>query len=330
MGLGFFSRLPYVSPNMNVDRIIRYDVFISFHGDETFTHKGRTFTTQDVVRFAVNNRISEKTDNTGISPSIYFDKNHGRKEIRQDTFRALLQTRGGGLGICLLTPKYFRAPWCLAELQLLQHLHQNHDKALELRFVSIGCTEMQIVEDPFVKKVVPNLNETGIKNIGDMSSKEIFASKIANEIWDALSNKNLCTIDVCGNNRRKSFDQVQRLFGMADVGGLRHVFQLHPDQYANVDVTFDQAITSGILSETNISKLSEAILYLSPQPRERRQNAISAYVYKWIISDNEMEWGEDTMDELKEIYLKARSDIDQVIQQERRSGLTDTNEMDLI
>lgn len=295
---------------MNVIRNIRYDVFISFHGDETFQYNGRSFTTRDVLRIAVNEKIQERTNDSGISPSIFFDENHVRREIKEDIFRSLLQTRGRGLGLCLLTPEYFRAPWCLTELRSLQHLRQTHSKYLELRYLAIGCTAEQILNDPFVSMVVPNVERIVIGYIGNMTSKGVLASRIAGKIWDALSDATIRTIDVCGATRRQSFDQLRRLFGMADVGGLRRVFQLPPDPYANVDVTFDQAIASGILDEINTSILREAILHLGPHARERRLNALSAYEDKWKTSNDEMDWTEDAMDELEQIYKEVQNRID--------------------
>lgn len=77
----------------------RVDLFLSFHGNRLLHQK---FITRDIVRHA--RLVLKKIANEhGAQPNIFFDEDGARVHLGSDISTAILQLRGGGLGICLLT-----------------------------------------------------------------------------------------------------------------------------------------------------------------------------------------------------------------------------------
>lgn len=136
-----------------VDDERRVDLFLSFHGSERLSCG---LTTRQLMRRVVE-ELERRGGERGARPAVFFDEVDVRGHVPSDIFTAVLQLRGGGFGLCLLTPAFFDFPWCVAELAALLRVHQETQYAIRLRCMSLDCTPSDVLYHEHVRHFVDEL-----------------------------------------------------------------------------------------------------------------------------------------------------------------------------
>lgn len=136
-----------------VDSEQRVDLFLSFHGGERL----RLGYSMRFLMRAVCKELRDRGNKQGVPPHIFFDEESISGHVHSDIFTALLQLRGGGLGLCVLTPDFFDFPWCLTELRALIDLHKRREYNIRLRFFCVDCFPCDILLHNTVREVVSEL-----------------------------------------------------------------------------------------------------------------------------------------------------------------------------
>lgn len=194
-----------------VDAEQRVDLFLSFHGSERLRH-GYT------MRFLMREfctQIRQRAQIEGVTPNIFFDEEGISGHVHSDIFTALLQLRGGGLGLCVLTPRFFDFPWCLTELRALIDLHRQREYGIRLRFFCVDCFPCDILLHPVVREMVSELRTHTIhalrlQDYPDRSAK-VLVDRVFN-VWDGVDGLSDRWPAILGKTRGLSLAYLQRKF----------------------------------------------------------------------------------------------------------------------
>lgn len=282
----------------------RVDLFLSFHGGETL--RGG-FTTRDVARQA-NILLKEIGNDHGAEPNVFFDENGVHEHITTDIFTAILQLRGGGLGVCLLTPTYFRRAWCLSECRALLEV-QRQDPSVRLRFLCIECTAGELLRDNDVSTLEPRLKGFSLLSNIDTSSCGAAALSMAEFVWEVWNGKDgmptKAQLTILGMDSDISLHYLAHFF-LEDAEQLSNFWDVSAD--GGVHRIFDQARRRRIIGPKDVESLLRFAKTEIIRNRGTKIGAINAHKRKWIGSRRFM-WGDTAVQELSEIHEKAVADI---------------------
>lgn len=214
-----------------VDEKKRYDLFVSFHGSQTLTSLGiRPQPGLSTVRPLVEKLVHPKLARPQRwMPSIFVDSKV-RSERVSDVFEAILQLRGRGLALILLTVEYFESKYCLAELRALldlAHLKDHPTRSSEAISLRVVCLEppqdgnsgidivlgkvRQMRRDGMAYPFVEGLNDFVMQSITPTTSDgAAVADTIVEEVWRYWDDPQICP--TLGADAESSFRDMQRFF----------------------------------------------------------------------------------------------------------------------
>lgn len=194
-----------------VDSERRVDLFLSFHGNEKISC---VLTTRDLIRKVVD-EVRRRCFGRGAKPGIFFDETSVRAHLTEDIFTSVLQLRGGGLGLCFLTPKFFDYPWCISELCGLLKVHQQRDHYVRLRFFCLGCQPKDIIHLAHVREFADSLRGFSLKPFSVSFATCTMVDEIADlifEVWDGRDGVSDKGVSVLGENRGDCMKYLQSRF----------------------------------------------------------------------------------------------------------------------
>lgn len=163
-----------------VDADRRVDLFLNFHGSERFSCG---LTTRSFVQ-VFHNAITARAQARNAKPNIFFDEHCVRGYVPGDIFTALLQTRGGGLGLSFLTPRFLDYPWCVAELLALLRVHRDNRNAIRLRFFCLECDPLDVLHHDVIDHFFPQFRAYSIIRAPSLSDPQRAAEIIADTVWN--------------------------------------------------------------------------------------------------------------------------------------------------
>lgn len=148
----------------------RFDLFISHHGSENHS---LGFDTRKLAR-SIRDRLQEHARNQSAEASIFLDETDIQSRLQADISRAIIQTRGGGVALFLLTPNFFKQKWCVTELRAFLNLEKAHiNPRIKFRFAVLqplnrrpedNTVLNQILQDEKVRTLVPELRQFSSSN----------------------------------------------------------------------------------------------------------------------------------------------------------------------
>lgn len=124
--LARFARFARMSTGGHIDRASdkRYDCFISFPGSQNLSDLGFKGPSLDCTVRALVKKVDERLRRFPRQPSVFFDHREMEGHWKDYLAKAILQLRGGGVALVLLTAKYLRRKYCLAELRAFLDLER--------------------------------------------------------------------------------------------------------------------------------------------------------------------------------------------------------------
>lgn len=104
---------------------VRYDSFLSFPGSQSLSSLRFPWAFPTCTVRSVAEEVSVRLCRFSRSPSVFYDKDELKGDPWvSDLSNAVLQIRGGGVELVLLTAEYLRRKWCLAELRAFMELQK--------------------------------------------------------------------------------------------------------------------------------------------------------------------------------------------------------------
>lgn len=194
-----------------VDDEHRVDLFLSFHGSERLSCG---LTARQLMRYVVN-EVTNRARSRGATPFIFFDEDNVRGHVPSDIFTAVLQLRGGGFGLCLLSPRFFDFPWCLAEVSALLSTHRERRNGIRLRFMCLDCKPSdvlyhdnvrQFIDELRAHSVLPSVSLFTCSQAVDQLTKFIFS------VWDGHDGLADRWPSVLGRTRHESMTHLQQYY----------------------------------------------------------------------------------------------------------------------
>lgn len=258
-------------------RETRYDLFLSFHGSEKLRP---TFTTHQLAE-ATKSVLEDHAAATGHEPSIFLDSDSLHQEV-SDIFPAILQTRGRGLALFLLTKKYLRRKWCLTELRSFLYLHeQAHNQQLQsadvkLRFIVLGDNAGDILEDPHIDRLCKQLPKFTLRTNVRVTTLEETSTELSRKVREAWVEDGIPTI--WGRTRDISFLELQSFFTRDDLDKFRAVLKINETTIANA---FSEAELRSLVTDQDVSNLYRVVRRCCPATKERKKNAVESFELKW-------------------------------------------------
>lgn len=262
-----------------VDKRKRIDVFITFHGGQKLKYLQVPFhvtypTVRDFATLVADRlrRIDQRR------PSIFLDSEQLSSHI-DDLFNAILQLRGGGIALVLLTRDYLRSPYCLAELRAFLHLNslrsnfRMSDEAISIKVVSLEPdvhtpqgvkTGVDIVladvrrmeHEPALKPFVQGLKHLVFNKIDHQSTDEDAADQVCASVMKDLQSE--LTDSCLGESKHLSFIDMCRFFVDADVDSLSEELELNVSENTYIVRLMLKARKNGVASYENVDRLLDA------------------------------------------------------------------------
>lgn len=271
----------------------RRDVFFSFHGGEQlpFDEDSQARTVCEFIREHVienlKNEWMEKRERDQGNLSIFFDKRGTFQNLRE-IMTELLQTRGGGVVICILTKHYFERRWCRAELETAAAFYY-HGQAkpksenLRLHLMCLDVDKNDILENHAFKAT--GLSEHIVRDV-NLEAHDMDPGSVARAIIKGpvrLLKRSHC---VPGFDRNESYANLLGLIGSKwpTPGALAVKLRIRGRFDESVDV-LRRADEQGAISRGNID------LLLSELSSEGGGDFVKSYSRKWLDDWTHKSWG---------------------------------------
>lgn len=308
------SSVQPVQPDLKVNPYPRrFDLFLSFHGSHDLSDTGNSFASPgETVRLLARTIIEfVKGEDPSRSPSVFFDE--GSVSGRLDSiFDCILQTRGGGIAVFLLTKKFFRQSFCLAELKSCLDIAANarHGEGIQIRLLSLEADVVNmILNDPFMIEHFPNLRDHVVHEI-KADTVVAMAKAIAELTWKGWlrpgPGENPA---VLGMNEETCFQDLRRFFDRSDhlrrayLPILKSVLQV--PNATDVASAFETALDDNTIRYDNVDVLREVIRLGPAAYRVVNEGAVASFERKW--GSQKWEWGANEKDKLTANHAAAKA-----------------------
>lgn len=260
----------------------RYDLFMSFHGSQKlcdlgFSWAGPNCTVRDLAKDA-----SERLRSFERNPSVFYDHDEIWGRFRDDLSNAVLQLRGGGIALVLVSGKYWKQKYCLGELRAFLELEKlrnvpgRESEAIEICVVHLDSDPSSVrsaVADPLLKPFIGELGRFQFHQLTRSSTRALALQQICDPVFDYWRKKqSLCL----GKEMHVSAGFLHSFFNTAGVTLIAKSFGIRDQEGMTTWSIFDQALRHGAMSVQNLNALFEATRDVYAKA------AVRAFQRKWI------------------------------------------------
>lgn len=225
-------------------------------------------------------------------PSIFCAPKDVQGHINDECALRLMQTRGGGIALCILSEEYFRDTFCVNQFDCIKSL-SNEDLGFYLLPFSLNDSEKKLTRDPFVRRHFRNWSQYTICSLS--STKHACIHTMFNEVCKAWGDAGSSYASrfglrkfALGREQEDSYRCLQKAFGAEDAAPLCLIFGLDIN-LSSIDSVFLAAHNRRVLSMNDIDKLKLILGEIPTQRKPLIQGAILAYEAKWLRTDI-LEW----------------------------------------
>lgn len=301
----------------------RYDLFISFHGNEVLSNPDlRPGTTTRQLAEEVETRIRTKNP----TASIFFDTTELHESLT-DIFKAVMQIRGGGVALFLLTKEFFTRKYCVAELRACLYVHEIAERSgntgVKFRFICLEQSVQDIMNDSQIKELNLPLSLYVLHCDGFVrGTMPAVAQAVVEMVTAAWNGKP--TVTILGETAPISFMQLSGSFGPTDIPSALSVLDVDDPlgQIYRMETVFERARKSGAIGYYDVEKLYPVIAMAQSGQAEKQKMALRAYKRKWIAGLSWV-WDDRLYSELSNFVGEAEADIGRCfpeLQDEEQSG----------
>lgn len=255
---------------------LRYDLFISCHNNEELLPG---VTSQTVAREMCRQALEMSN---GIA-SIFFDDHEAHGFSGEQTrLEAIMQTRGGGTVLFMVTKDFLTTPWCANELRAILHIgtrgtSTGNGEEFKLCFICFDSSASEVWGQAC--DLIPGLQKYNMHPI-NRTEPEDMGNAMANVVHEAWKSDRQT---VFGQHAVASFIQVGMLF-QDDVTIARLLLGASGDDILTV---MNNALTNGgpNFGMYNLELLIQVAGHSSNRmAAEEKRNAVKAYTVKWVDS----------------------------------------------
>lgn len=275
-----------------VDSQKRFDLLLVFHDDAATVALARA------VRAAVERSAAERR----MFPSI-FSMDEDLVACRDVLIDAVLQTRGGGVVVFILSRDFFRNKLCLAAIFSALKLQGSANPAEQftLLFMCPEAAVESIQRDPFVRDVVPQLQACVIVPIpsGTVETSANHIADVVSSTWNNDSTGGLPT--ALGCDLYDSFKNLLSIFTLDDLPFLCAEFNIVLQNVQDIASVYSAVVKDSRFNLRDIKPLRKAVIRCSGPSSLPKLRMLDAFALKWAKCES-YSWGADARDSLlKEI-----------------------------
>lgn len=303
---------PTHSAKMNSDNYIlnmhRVDLYISCYAESLLPNR------KTVKEFVITFReaLSQHAESLSAIPSIFCPSLDLRGNWLEQRTRALIQTRGGGIALCLFTKDYFQDRNSIAELRCILNLLNSND--FSILFYSLDRPKKQLLQDlrqlSFLSN--PEFYSLSTLNVQDFGRG---VRRLDEDVWkfwdgsDSDSSKYGTRKYALGKSRIETFSSLRNAYTDSDLPFLCDAFEVQAGLvHVSLPYVFHAGLEKRFVSYHDMSCL-RTVANQVPQPRaERQRAAIRGFEVKWIET-NELEWSREEHDNLINLFKKYAASI---------------------
>lgn len=217
-----------------------------------------------------------------------------------ESLDAILQARGGGIALFLLTQHFFGDARCVEELLRFLHVEDVADNGehVEFRFVSIGLSPEELLRDPRVQPYAHYLRKYRIHSIA-LSTLPAMTDDIAKVAVDAWLHPS--TPNVLGATLQDTLYDLLKLIPEQDTPIAASVLRVEDSGAIQLRSVLSRALESHTLGTGDDSGLLDEIVTLgSGLGTDAKRMAVEAFKRKWELSGR-WEWGGKVREQLRGI-----------------------------
>lgn len=299
---------PHSSP---VDDRLRYDFYLSAAptgailpaGAASSSAKAAAGVDAGALANAVFAGVEKRARGSGrLASMFYAPRSVGGSYA--ESYDAILQTRGGGVALFLLTIAFFRSEQCVNELLSFLHLRKNakYGEESELRFACIGMTPDELRQEPTAQALMSrlagfNLHFVALSTLPAMAGQIV---KLVLEVWQSAS-----FACVLGATRQTSLADLLLRFPETDSPIAAGVLGVEDPTASRMAEILHNALSSRMLGGGGDTRLLQDIVTLGSGLRsDSKRMAVEAFSRKWESSDS-WEWDAIARDELEGICVSS-------------------------
>lgn len=226
---------------------------------------------------------------------------------RSAIFEAILQARGGGVALLLLSDDFFLDKWCLASLLLALEVQKSSTRAakLKLRFF---CIDQDAAKR--LSLVFPQLHahyEANDSHAGDASG---MASRAARLVWGAWEGSAAGEGPTAlGGTVERALADLEHIFNISDLNSLTHALDCWRLEASSVAQALRAGIRAGSIQWRDLAKLRDFLVReQSIAPYEPRVQALDAHRSRWYECEA-WEWRRAELDSMTARALAAADEI---------------------
>lgn len=271
---------------------------------------------------------------------MFVDSDELRDQV-SDIYDAILQLRGGGVGLVLVTRAYLSRKYCLAELRALMEfarLRQNEERNSEAITLRIMCLEAPEGAQTGVTKVLNCARERsqngryypfvngfedfiiGAVNIElDTKNPQVpMAEQISNIVWEYWNEDN--SRPSLGGRRDIAFLDMQRFFDHEDRRDLGRALGTVVEHHEEIQDVIAKAMGNGVISFYNLGPLLNACAVCGNG--DAAAQAVLAFTRRW--SSSSWSWSRNSHEGFRNSVREADEALEEVLSAEPAPDLRHT------
>lgn len=282
-------------PGAPVDNSRRYDLYLSAASHGTIAPAPAASSSTHGLQGSVNagaladdvfEGVCKRAHDAGRNASVFYAP-RSIGESNSEVPDAILQTRGGGMALFLLTDAFLDSEQCGIELRCFLRLRmkEQYDEKAMLRLVCVGMTPDEFRQDVRAQELVSRLDGCHLHSItlGSLAEMKAQIVELVFKEWE-LSN-------VLGATREASVRDLFSLFPETDFPIAAIVLGVEGPRPRSMNEICHEALSSRKLGRPRDSDLLRDILTLgSGLNGDRKRAGLHAYICKWESSEY-WEWG---------------------------------------
>lgn len=289
----------------------RVDLFISYSQNSL---PNKNIPATDLIS-AFRRALDDCFNTVSGKPSVFYrggnngnndrvEKNADMSSEGEDVVRAVMQLRGGGFALCILSDEYFKDKTCIAELSTLFFIQQEDP---DITFIFCTPSSKFLQENQIAIALFPDLRFSVASTLSPDQQPAEAVNWLVSLVCNAWSANQYAIpprprLYCLGQHTLQSFLCLKSVFGEASPLHLAKFLKI--DYFGScpstISAVLDHALHQRIITLKDLSRLKEYSLQLSSEALE---SAIEEYERKWITA-TKFDWSEHKFRHLFRYFCK--------------------------
>lgn len=247
-------------------------------------------------------------------PSL-FNQDMNMVEGHLRIFEAIMQARGGGVVLVLLSIDFFSDQWCLTVLLVILMVQKSAVPAerLKLRFACLE-DDFDDIRTKYLDPFPLQFGDCDLQPIGTSTDLEM-ARRLAHDVWIDLDGRGSDKRETAlGGSARQAVFRIRQIFSLSDklIGTSQTG---HPELVRDQALIADAAVLKGVINLKNFNNLEEIVRKNISVPQLWRLHVLNAYRQRWEESRT-WNWTIEKLDSLVADALSVTEKLQSYYEQE--------------